>query len=126
MITKINLEEIKTELNLKGFLKPFKTTKSTRKSGEERFYLDYKAAVNLKDSKFLEIVLDDDGFKLTDEDEKGFFFSWEDIYKLKELNGFIKSTEELTDEDIEKEEEFLDKVYDLFLKEVIKEIKKWN
>lgn len=125
MITKINLEEIETELNLKGFLRPFKTEKSTRKTktGEDRFYIDYKAAVNLKDSKFLEIVLDDDGFKLTDEDEKGFFYSWEDIYKLKELNGFIKSTEELTDEDIEKEDEFLDKVYDLFLKEVIKKIK---
>ncbi|MDK2063334.1 hypothetical protein PT447_00170 [Aliarcobacter butzleri] len=132
MLTRINLETLESnEIKFpKGlYLRPFKMTQRQAKPKNdkaENTYLDYKAAVNLKSSQFLEIVLDDFGFKLMDESQKGFCLSWDDIYKIKELNGFNKTTNELTDEDIEEEDEFLDKVYDFFLKVVIKEIKEWN
>lgn len=130
MIAKINLETLKTgEVKFPNglYLRPFKMEKRTRKpknEKEDNQYEDYKVAVNLKNSQFLEIVLDDFGFKLIDETEKGFCLKWEDIYTIKSFNGFNKSNEEITEDDIEKEDEFLDKVYDLFFKTVLKEIKK--
>lgn len=132
MLTRINLETLESkDIKFpKGlYLRPFKMTKRQNKpknDKDENTYVDYKAAVNLKTSQFLEIVIDDFGFKLMDESEKGFCLSWDDIYKIKEANGFNKKTEELTEEDIENEDEFLDKVYDFFFKVVIKEIKEWN
>lgn len=102
-----------------SFLKPFIMTKRSSKS--EKIFEDIKNAISLKNSKYLECLIDDYGLKIIDEEEKGFCIKWEDIEKIKELNNFnIKDedTEDVIDAKEIKFELFIDKCLDLVIEAI--------
>jgi hypothetical protein len=122
MIKKINLngkiQNFKFD-EKSSFLKPFIMTK--RNSKTEKFFEDIKNAINLRDSKFLDCLIDDYGLKIIDEQEKGFCIKWEDIEKIKELNDFNITDTDTEDVINEKEiqlEIFIDKCLDLVIEAI--------
>lgn len=108
-------------------LKPFITIKKLIKKDEkteEKFSVDTKNAINMKDSKFLEIMMDDFGLKIMDEEEKGFCITWEKLDIIRDLNDFNFKDSDTDEENDRKElkmDEFVSLVFDIVLNEVNKD-----
>lgn len=98
MLQQINLSKTKTsvfdgtnksyKLSDNLFFKPFVLIKNYKKDKqkEDTFRLSYVSSINLINSNHLEIIYDDEGFKIVNEKECGFLLSWEEIENLKTLN----------------------------------------
>lgn len=102
-----------------SLLKPFLTRKRDKKDVEE-----FKNAINMRDSKFLEIVMDDFGLKIMDEQEKGFCIEWKNLDVIRDLNGFNfleTDTEEENENKELKMDEFVDLVFNVILDEINKD-----
>lgn len=111
MITEIKLNgKIKDyKFEDKHILKPF----ITRKRGtSEKEFEDIKNAINLRDSKFLEVVVDDFGLKIIDEEKKGFCIKWEHLEEIRKQNNF-----NITDSDTEDEINAKEIIFDKFFQE---------
>lgn len=109
-----------------SLLKPFLMSKRVHKKDDkkiEKLYEDIKNAINMRDSKFLEVVMDDFGLKIMDETEKGFCITWEHLDVIRNLNGFMFSEED-TDKSNEKKEQKMDEFVDLVFNVVLDEINK--
>jgi hypothetical protein len=106
------------QFNDKCILKPFLTSKRAKSDKE---FVDIKNAINLRDSKTLECMMDDFGLKIMDEEAKGFCIKWEQLEEIRKLNNF-HITEEDDDKDIDAKEIKFDKFISECLNLVIEAI----
>lgn len=97
-------------------LKPFLMSKKTPNS-KKLTELEIKA-ICMKDSKSLDLVTDDYGLKIFDQEEKGFRLSWKEIDEIRVLNGFNlleTDTKKVYEEKEQKFSEFIELVFEIVL-----------
>lgn len=109
-------------------LKPFIISKRVKKNSDKKEditeFVDIKNAVNMKNSKYLEVIVDDFGLKIIDNEEKGFCIEWEKLDVIRDLNDFLfleEDTEEENDKKEQKMDEFIDAVFNVVLEEINKD-----
>jgi hypothetical protein len=106
------------QFNDKSILKPFITGKRAKSDKE---FVDIKNAINLRNSKTLECMMDDFGLKIMDEEEKGFCIKWEQLEEIRKLNNF-HITDEDDDEAVDAKEIKFDKLISECLNLVVEAI----
>ena len=99
------------KFNDKSILKPFITAKRAKSDKE---FEDIKNAINLRDSKTLDCLIDDFGLKIIDEENKGFCIKWEQLEEIRKLNDFY-----ITDEDNEDVIDAKEVKFDKFISECL-------
>lgn len=111
-----------------SILQPFviskKVKQNSNKKEEITEFVDIKSAVNMKNSKYLEVVIDDFGLKIMDDEKKGFCIEWKKLDAIRDLNNF-QFLESDTNEEIDRKEkemdEFIDSVFNIVLVEINKD-----
>lgn len=118
------LEGYKFDKNKESsLLRPFIMGKTNATNKESKEKVDFKFAVNMKDSEWLDVVIDDFGLKIIDNKSKGFCLEWKYIESIKEQNDFEIKDSDNEEENNRKEckfDEFIGLVFDVVLKEINK------
>lgn len=106
-----------------SLLRPFIMGKTNAKDKESKDKVEFKSAVNMKDSEWLDIVIDDFGLKIIDNKSRGFCLEWKYLESIKEQNDFEIKDSDDEEENHRKEckfDEFINLVFNVVLEEINK------
>lgn len=112
---KEKLKEYKFDEDIKSrLLKPFIIGKTNAKDKNSKDRVEIKFAVNMKDSEWLDVEIDDFGLKVIDNKSKGFCLEWDYLDNIKEINDL-----EIKDSDSQEENDRKEKAFDKFVEAVL-------